>query len=242
MPSEEDTDSWHRHGAPAVLLRRSLRIAHDDGRAASCCSYPVRSRQHSWRQSDFRLHHKCLPGVLSLLIVGAPLWYFPLALCPARLWSSSPLRARSILRKLYIYITLAVAGSILIYTAAVNRVELDISHGRLRRLRHSRVRCLGRRLGVPLAGRGARRAKPRLRSDCNPPPVHLHRVSGRAGYALAWRRARALLSYCWRATTPLLHQHLCSADDSGLWRHAMREMLAVANRGRGRHGRSTGCT
>jgi hypothetical protein len=52
----------------------------------------------------------------SLLIVGAPLWYFHWRYIQ-RVVLEQPVEARSVLRKLYIYITLAVAGSILIYTA-----------------------------------------------------------------------------------------------------------------------------
>ena len=57
-----------------------------------------------------------LAGGVSLVIVGAPLWYFHWRYIQ-RAIAEQPVETRSILRKLYIYITLAVAGSILIYTA-----------------------------------------------------------------------------------------------------------------------------
>ena len=52
----------------------------------------------------------------ALLIVGAPLWYFHWRYVQ-RAVAEQPVETRSFLRKLYIYITLAVAGSIAIYTA-----------------------------------------------------------------------------------------------------------------------------
>lgn len=52
----------------------------------------------------------------SLLIVGAPLWYFHWRYIQ-RTVAEQPVETRSFLRKIYIYITLAVAGSIVIYTA-----------------------------------------------------------------------------------------------------------------------------
>ena len=48
--------------------------------------------------------------------MGAPLWYFHWRYIQ-RAVAEQPVETRSILRKLYIYITLAVAGSIAIYTA-----------------------------------------------------------------------------------------------------------------------------
>ena len=57
-----------------------------------------------------------LAAGVSLLIVGAPLWFFHWRYIQ-RAVAEQPVETRSILRKLYIYITLAVAGSIAIYTA-----------------------------------------------------------------------------------------------------------------------------
>ncbi len=57
-----------------------------------------------------------LAAGISLLIVGAPLWYFHWRYIQ-RTVAEQPVETRSVLRKLYIYITLAVAGSIVIYTA-----------------------------------------------------------------------------------------------------------------------------
>ncbi len=63
--------------------------------------------------SDFTTR---LAAGASLLIVGTPLWYFHWRYIQ-RAVVEQPVETRSILRKMYIYITLAVAGSILIYTA-----------------------------------------------------------------------------------------------------------------------------
>ena len=57
-----------------------------------------------------------LAAGVSLLIVGAPLWFFHWRYIQGAV-AEQPVETRSILRKLYIYITLAVAGSIAIYTA-----------------------------------------------------------------------------------------------------------------------------
>ena len=57
-----------------------------------------------------------LAAGVSLLIMGAPLWHFHWRYIQ-RTVAEQPVETRSIIRKLYIYITLAVAGSILIYSA-----------------------------------------------------------------------------------------------------------------------------
>ena len=57
-----------------------------------------------------------LAAGVSLLIVGAPLWYFHWRFIQ-RAVVEHPVETRSFIRKLYTYIILAVAGSILIYTA-----------------------------------------------------------------------------------------------------------------------------
>lgn len=63
--------------------------------------------------SDFTTR---LAAGASLLIVATPLWYFHWRYIQ-RAVVEQPVETRSILRKMYIYITLAVAGSIFIYTA-----------------------------------------------------------------------------------------------------------------------------
>ena len=57
-----------------------------------------------------------LAAGVSLLIVGAPLWFFHWRYIQ-RAIAEQPVEARSVLRKLYIYITIAVASSVIIYTA-----------------------------------------------------------------------------------------------------------------------------
>ena len=57
-----------------------------------------------------------LAAGVSLVVVGAPLWFFHWRYIQ-RAVSEQPVETRSIVRKLYIYITFAVSGSIVIYTA-----------------------------------------------------------------------------------------------------------------------------
>ena len=57
-----------------------------------------------------------LAGGVSLVIVGSPLWYFHWRYIQ-RAVADQPIETRSILRKLYIYITLAVAGGFIIYNS-----------------------------------------------------------------------------------------------------------------------------
>ena len=57
-----------------------------------------------------------LAAGVSLIVVGAPLWFFHWRYVQ-RAVVEQPVEARSVLRKVYIYITLVVAGSIIIYTA-----------------------------------------------------------------------------------------------------------------------------
>ena len=159
----------------------------------------------------------------SLLIVGAPLWYFHWRFVQ-RTVVEQPVETRSILRKLYIYITLAVAGSILIYTAlnALNWIfrtddfsGYDIAafvvwgvvwvfHWLVeeREGQSSPETIAIRRLYIYIASLVGL--------------VMLSLSVGRVLYFILLEGYNALVS------TPLL------SGDSGLWRHAMREMLAVA--------------
>ena len=159
----------------------------------------------------------------SLLIVGAPLWFFHWRYMQ-RAVEEQPVETRSILRKLYIYITLAVAGSILIYTALnllnwIFRTD-DFSGYDLaafvvwgavwafhwlieeREGQSSPETRAIRRLYIYIASLVGL--------------VMLSLGSGRVLYFILLEGYNALVS------TPLL------TDDSGLWRHAMRDMLAVA--------------
>ena len=164
-----------------------------------------------------------LAGGISLLIVGAPLWYFHWRYIQRTVVDQS-VETRSILRKLYIYITLAVAGSILIYTALnvlnwIFRAD-DFSGYDLAALivwgavwvfhwlleeregQSSPETRVIRRLYIYIASLVGL--------------VMLSLGVGRVLYFILLEGYNALVS------TPLL------TDDSGLWRHAMREMLAVA--------------
>lgn len=159
----------------------------------------------------------------SLLIVGAPLWFFHWRYIQ-RTSAEQPVETRSILRKLYIYITLAVAGSIPIYTA-LNLLNWifntdDFSGYDLAALivwgavwvfhwlieehegQTTPETVAIRRLYIYIASLVGL--------------VMLSLGVGRVLYFILLEGYNALVS------TPLL------GGDSGLWRHAMREMLAVA--------------
>ena len=164
----------------------------------------------------------------SLLIVGAPIWYFHWRLVQ-RAVAEHPVEVRSVLRKLYIYVTLATAGVFIIFNAYnllcwLTRVEdfggyhpaavviwavVWIFHRRIEEGegQHSPDTRAIRRLYIYIAAL-----------------VGLAMLSigvGRVLYFILLEGYNALVS------TPLL------TDDSGLWRHAMREMLAVAIVGAG---------
>ena len=164
----------------------------------------------------------------SLLIVGAPIWYFHWRLVQ-RAVAEHPVEVRSVLRKLYIYVTLATAGVFIIFNAYnllgwLMRVEdfggyhpaavviwavVWIFHRRIEEGegQHSPDTRAIRRLYIYIAAL-----------------VGLAMLSigvGRVLYFILLEGYNALVS------TPLL------TDDSGLWRHAMREMLAVAIVGAG---------
>ena len=164
-----------------------------------------------------------LAGGVSLVIVGAPLWFFHWRYIQ-RTVVEQPVETRSILRKLYIYITLAVAGSILIYTALnvlnwIFRTD-DFSGYDLAALiawgvvwifhwlleeregqQTSDIRVI-RRLYIYIASLAGL--------------VMLSLGVGRVLYFILLEGYNALVS------TPVI------SGDSGLWRHAMREMLSVA--------------
>ena len=159
----------------------------------------------------------------SLLIVGAPLWYFHWRYIQ-RTVAEQSVETRSILRKVYIYITLAVAGSILIYTALnilnwIFRTD-DFSGYDLAALViwgavwtfHWLVE--EREGQSSLETHAIRRLYIYIASLVG--LVMLSLGVGRVLYFILLEGYNALVS------TPLL------TDDSGLWRHAMREMLAVA--------------
>lgn len=159
----------------------------------------------------------------SLLIVGAPLWYFHWRYIQRTVVEQS-VETRSILRKLYTYITLAVAGSILIYTALnllnwIFRTD-DFSGYDLAALVVWGVVWAFHWLIKEREGqsspeiRAIRRLYIYIASLVG--LVMLSLGIGRVLYFILLEGYNALVS------TPLL------TDDSGLWRHAMREMLAVA--------------
>lgn len=164
-----------------------------------------------------------LAGGISLLIVGAPLWFFHWRYMQ-RAVVDQPVETRSILRKLYIYITLAVAGSIIIYTA------LNLLNWILRTDNFS-----GYDLAALIAWgvvwafhwlieeregqsspetRAIRRLYIYIASLVG--LVMLSLGVGRVFYFILQEGYNALVS------APVI------SGDSGLWRHAMREMLAVA--------------
>ncbi|MCY3545235.1 MAG: DUF5671 domain-containing protein [Chloroflexi bacterium] len=159
----------------------------------------------------------------SLLIVGAPLWVLHWRYIQKQV-AEIPTETRSILRKLYIYITLAVTGSILIYTALnllnwIFRTD-DFSGYDLAALivwgvvwafhwlveeregQSSPETIAIRRLYIYIASLAGL--------------VMLSIGVGRVLYFILLEGYNALVS------TPVI------SGDSGLLRHAMREMLAVA--------------
>ena len=164
-----------------------------------------------------------LAAGVSLLIVGAPLWYFHWRYIQ-RAVVEQPVETRSILRKLYIYITLAVAGSILIYTALnvlnwIFRTD-DFSGYDLAAVVIWGVVWVFHWLIEEREGQSTpetvaiRRLYIYIASLVG--LVMLSLGVGRVLYFILLEGYNALVS------TPLI------GGDSGLWRHAMREMLAVA--------------
>ncbi len=159
----------------------------------------------------------------SLLIVGAPLWYFHWRYIQ-RTVVEQPVETRSLLRKLYIYITLAVAGSILIYTALnvlnwIFRTD-DFSGYDIAAFVVWSVVWVFHWLVEEHEGQASpetiaiRRLYIYIASLVG--LVMLSLGVGRVLYFILLEGYNAFVS------TPLL------SGDSGLWRHAMREMLAVA--------------
>ena len=164
-----------------------------------------------------------LAGGVSLLIVGAPLWFFHWRYMQ-RAVEEQPVETRSILRKLYIYITLAVAGSIIIYTALnilnwIFRTD-DFSGYDLAALIIWGVVWVFHWLVEEREGQSSpeiiaiRRLYIYIASLVG--LVMLSLGIGRLLYFILLEGYNALVS------TPLL------SGDSGLWQHAMRGMLAVA--------------
>ena len=164
-----------------------------------------------------------LAAGVSLLIVGAPLWFFHWRYIQHAV-VEQPVETRSILRKLYIYITLAVAGSILIYTA------LNVLNWIFRTDDFSGYDLAAVVIwGVVWAFHWLIEER---EGQSTPETVAIRRLYiyiaslvglvmlslgvGRVLYFILLEGYNALVS------TPLI------GGDSGLWRHAMREMLAVA--------------
>ena len=164
-----------------------------------------------------------LAAGVSLLVVGAPLWYFHWRYIQ-RAVVEQPVETRSILRKLYIYITLAVAGSILIYTALnilnwIFRTD-DFSGYDFAALIIWGTVWVFHWLVEEREGqsspetRAIRRLYIYIASLVG--LVMLSLGVGRVLYFILLEGYNALVS------TPLI------GGEPGLWRHAMREMLAVA--------------
>lgn len=164
-----------------------------------------------------------LAAGVSLLIVGTPLWFFHWRYIQ-RAVVEQPVETLSILRKLYIYIALAVAGSILIYTALnvlnwIFRTD-DFSGYDLAAVVIWGVVWVFHWLIEEREGqstpetRAIRRLYIYIASLVG--LVMLSLGVGRVLYFILLEGYNALVS------TPLI------GGDSGLWRHAMREMLAVA--------------
>ena len=164
-----------------------------------------------------------LAGGVSLLIVGAPLWYFHWRYIQ-RVVVEQPVETRSILRKLYIYITLAVAGSILIYTALnllnwIFRTD-DFSGYDLAALIIWGAVWAFHWLIEEREGQSSPETRAIRRLY-----IYIASLVGLVMLSLGVGRVLYFIlleGYNAATSTPLL------TDDSGLWRHAMREMLAVA--------------
>ncbi|MXY45552.1 MAG: hypothetical protein F4Y44_00935 [Chloroflexi bacterium] len=164
-----------------------------------------------------------LAAGVSLLIVGAPLWYFHWRYIQ-RVVVEQFVETRSILRKLYIYITLAVAGSILIYAAFnvlnwIFRTEDFSGYSLAATIIWGAVWVwhwlIAEHEGQPTQDiRAIRRLYIYIASLAG--LVMLSIGVGRVFYFILLEGYNALVS------TPVI------SGDSGLWRHAMREMLAVA--------------
>ena len=159
----------------------------------------------------------------SLLIVGAPIWYFHWRYVQ-RAVAEQPVEASSILRKLYIYVTLAIAGVFIIFNAYnllswLMRVEdfggyypaavviwavVWIFHWRIEEGegQHSPDTRAIRRLYIYIAALAGL--------------VMLSIGVGGVLYFILLEGYNALVSIS------------VISGDSGLWRHAMREMLAAA--------------
>ncbi len=164
-----------------------------------------------------------LAGGASLAIVGLPLWFFHWRFIQ-RAVAEQPVEIRSILRKLYIYITLAVAVSILIYATLgvlnwIFGVDDFSGYGIAAIICWSAVWAfhwlIEEREGQPTPEtRAVRRLYIYIAALVA--LVMLSLGVGRALYFVLLEGYNAL------ASVPTL------AGESGLWRPTMREMLSVA--------------
>ena len=158
----------------------------------------------------------------ALLIVGAPLWYFHWRYVQ-RAVAEQPVETRSILRKIYIYITHAVAGSILIYTAVdllnwIFQTEDFSGYNPAALVIWGTVYAFHWRLEQhegqsTLETRAISRLYIYIASLVG--LAMLSFGAGRVIYFVLLEGYNALVS------TPVL------SGDAGLWRHAMREMLSI---------------
>ena len=163
-----------------------------------------------------------LAAGVSLLMVGAPLWFFHWRYIQ-RVVAEQPVETRSILRKIYIYITHAVAGSILIYTAVdllnwIFQTEDFSGYNPAALVIWGAVYAFHWRLEQhegqsTLETRAISRLYIYIASLVG--LVMLSFGAGRVFYFILLEGYNALVS------TPVL------SGDAGLWRHAMREMLSI---------------
>lgn len=162
-------------------------------------------------------------GGVSLLIVGVPLWFFHWRYIQ-RTMADQPVETRSMIRKIYVYITLAVAGSVLIYTALdflnwIFRTEDFSGYNPAALVVWGVVWAFHWRIeegeGQPTPEtRAIRRLYIYLAALVG--LVMLSLGVGRVLYFILLEGYNAL------ASTPLL------GGNSGLWRPTLREMLSVA--------------
>ena len=169
-----------------------------------------------------------LAAGVSLIVVGAPLWFLHWRYVQ-RAVVEQPVEARSVLRKLYIYITLAVAGSIIIYAV------LNVLNWIFRADDFSGYDLAATVIwGVVWAfhwriEEGEGQATPEIRA-IRRLYIYIAALAGLVMLSLGVGRVLyfvLLAGYDALTATPLL------GGDSGLWRDAMREMLAVAIVGAG---------
>ena len=164
-----------------------------------------------------------LAGGVSLVIVGAPLWFFHWRYIQ-RAVVEQPVETRSILRKLYIYITLAVAGSIVIYTAlnVLNWIfnTDDFSGYDLAALIAWGVVWVLHWLPEEREGQSSPETRAIRR-------LYIYIASLVGLVMLALGLGRVLYFILLEGYNALVSTQLLSGEPD-LWRHALREMLAVA--------------